>query len=198
MMLTTLVWAASVRGELVRMSAALETLPDLMSLTIEHTIQMADRMAETISGSRPIYLLARGASQGATLCGRLVLEEVARQPAVALEAAEFRQGPNEVVDEHFGAILLLGNGKTVPLNRSLGLEIQRHGGKVITVGVEDDIKNLPGMTFSLPGMAEPFMPILEVVPIQGLAYKLAESRGFTPGLVRYITKIIREEAADQT
>jgi fructoselysine-6-P-deglycase FrlB-like protein len=69
---------------------------------------------------------------------------------------------------------------------------------VITVGVEDDIKNLPGMTFSLPGMAEPFMPILEVVPIQGLAYKLAESRGFTPGLVRYITKIIREEAADQT
>lgn len=49
--------------------------------------------------------------------------------------------------------------------------------------------------FPLPSVPEAFAPVLEVVPIQALAYKLAEVNGIDPGMVRYISRIIKEEAS---
>lgn len=198
MMLTTLVWAANVRGELDQVRPTLDNLPDAVNLTAEYALEIADQLAEFVSACNPLHLLARGASQGASLCGRLVLEEVARQPAVALEAAEFRQGPNEVIDDEFGAVLFVGCGETAALTRSLGREIHQYGGKVIAVGAEEAIDGLPGITVRIPIAPGAFAPILEVIPVQGLAYKLAEKQGFEPGTVRYITKIIMAEAAEKT
>jgi glutamine---fructose-6-phosphate transaminase (isomerizing) len=196
MMLTTLVWAAAVKGELDQVRPDLEDLPAAVELTVEHALCLADQVADCLSACKPIYLLARGASQGAALCGRLVLEEVARQPAVALEAAEFRQGPNEVIDEEFGALVFIGRGETSVLTRSLAREIHRYGGTAIAVGTESDIRGLPGMLFPLPVVPEAFSPLLEVIPVQGLAYTLAARQGFEPGTVRYITKIIMAEVAE--
>lgn len=197
MMLTTLIWAASVSGDLNQVRPALEKLPEAVGATAEYALEIADQLVDSISTRSPLYLLSRGASQGAGLCGRLVLEEVARQPAVALEAAEFRQGPNEVIDDRFGALLFIGGGETAVLTRALSQEIHRYGGKVIAIGTQDAIDGLPGMTVQIPMAPATFAPILEVIPVQGLAYKLAERQGYEPGTVRYITKIIAAEAADE-
>jgi glucosamine 6-phosphate synthetase-like amidotransferase/phosphosugar isomerase protein len=56
---------------------------------------------------------------------------------------------------------------------------------------------MPGMSFVLPGSHPALAPILEIIPVQVIAYKLAEMRGITPGSVRYISKIIREEGGGQ-
>jgi glucosamine--fructose-6-phosphate aminotransferase (isomerizing) len=168
-----------------------------MDKTVRQISSIAEEMAAFLAEITPIHLLARGASQGAAMCGRLVLEEVARQPAVALEAAEFRQGPNEVIDENFGAVLYTGHGETVALTRSLAKEIHSYRGKVIAVGAEEAVRDLPGLLVPLPAVAEVFAPVLEVVPVQGLAFKLAEKKGIEPGTVRYISKIIKEEAVNR-
>jgi glutamine---fructose-6-phosphate transaminase (isomerizing) len=194
MMLTTLVWAAAVRGDLDDVHAAVQALPDAMQQTVTQAAEQAERIADTLGNSRPIYLLGRGASLGAAACGRLVLEEVARHPAVAMEAAEFRQGPNEVVDERFGGIVFIPEGKTTQLARLLATDIHKNGGKLVTVGQSQALQGLPGLAFELPAISHEMIPILEVTPVQVLAYKLAERQGITPGSVRYITKIIREEA----
>lgn len=196
MMLTMLVWAIAVRRELDQIQYKLESLPEAVTLTVQRTVEMADQLAEFLSGYSPIYLLARGGSQGASLCGRLVLEEVARQSSISLEAAEFRQGPNEVIGKQFCAVLFMGGGETVRLTRALGREIHKLGGHVISVGSKEAVRDLPGMIFPLPDVFEPFSPLCEVIPIQGLAYKLAEKRGITPGHVQYISKIIKDEASD--
>jgi glucosamine--fructose-6-phosphate aminotransferase (isomerizing) len=141
--------------------------------------------------------LWRGASQGAALCGRLVLEEVARTPAVPLDAAEFRQGPNEVVDEHFGAVVFAPSGRPGALNRALAAEIIRHDGRALVIGETDatdagcDLGQ--PMAFPITGLADVVRPILEVVPIQSLAYALARAKGYEPGSVRFITKVIASE-----
>jgi hypothetical protein len=49
------------------------------------------------------------------------------------------------------------------------------------------------LTFSLAALPAAFRSVLEVVPAQVLACKLAERQGREPGTVRYIAKVITSE-----
>jgi glucosamine--fructose-6-phosphate aminotransferase (isomerizing) len=153
-----------------------------------------DAFQQFFEARRPIYLLYRGFSRSSAYCGRLVLEEVARMPAVPLEAAEFRQGPNEVIDERFVSILFVPEGRQGELNRSLARDIWSNGGRVMLVGDISDAESHPhALLFPIPATANFLRPILEVVPVQLLAYRMAEAQGYTPGEVRYISKVILSE-----
>ena len=48
--------------------------------------------------------------------------------------------------------------------------------------------------YPLPEIAPALRPVIELAPAQVLACKLAERKGFTPGTVRYISRIITTEA----
>jgi glucosamine--fructose-6-phosphate aminotransferase (isomerizing) len=127
----------------------------------------------------------------------LVLEEVARRPAVPLEAGEFRQGPNEVVDGHFGAILFAASGEMAALDLRLAQDIRACGGRLLVVGSVDVCERLSGSgipTFQVASLPSYLSPIVELAPVQLLAYKSAERQGYAPGTVRYITKVITSEA----
>jgi glucosamine--fructose-6-phosphate aminotransferase (isomerizing) len=199
MMAGALALAAAALGRADELRPDLERAAVMMPGVISSAAKMAPELLALLGAARPLHLLWRGASQGAALCGRLVLEEVARTPAVPLDAAEFRQGPNEVVDERFAAVLFMPAGHPGALNRSLAAEIARHGGRVLLVGETDaaDIAPAPERlrVFPVSGLPDAVRPILEVVPLQALAYHLAQAQGYTPGEVRYITKVITTEDA---
>jgi glutamine---fructose-6-phosphate transaminase (isomerizing) len=194
MMVATLALAAAVVGEFEVKRAQFEALAGLMPAIVANATQQAQAIFACFAETRPIYLLYRGHSKGAAYCGRLVLEEVSRTPGIAMEAAEFRQGPNEVVDAQFGAVLFIGDGKQGALNLSLAADITRSGGRLLLVGAVDprmQIEN--GLVFPIHGVADELRPVLEVIPVQILAYELAKARGLEPGEVRYISKVILHE-----
>ena len=152
----------------------------------------AGEILEFFRGLRPIYLLYRGADKAGAYCGRLVLEEVARHPAVALEAAEFRQGPIEVLDERFGAIVFVPGGIQGQLNLTLVENMTANGGRVMAVGNCE--QTIPGaLAFPIAETPDELLSIAALPPVQVLAYKLAQNQGYTPGQVRYISKIIKTE-----
>ncbi len=194
MMTATLALAAAAVGELDALRHELESLPDRMDEAVGRASAQAGAIKALFAGMRPIYLLYRGAGKGAAYCGRLVLEEVARTPSIAMEAAEFRQGPNEVIDERFAAVLFCGEGKQGELNLSLAGDIRRSGGRVMLVGETRAASGGPTeLVFALPRLPDYLAAVLEVAPVQVLAYELAEAQGYTPGEVRYITKVIVSE-----
>jgi glutamine---fructose-6-phosphate transaminase (isomerizing) len=197
MMLTTLLLAAEVVGETERLQPALATMPHLMSETVDRAVADAGALSDPFVSIRPIYLLHRGLSRGAATCGRLVLEEVARTPAVAMEVGEFRQGPVEVVDDRFGAVVFLPEGEVGDLTRPFVRSVRSGGGQVLAVGGAESLRDLGEgtVTFAVPSVPAPLRPVLEVVPTQILAYKLAEAQGYKPGTVRYLSKIITSETA---
>jgi glucosamine--fructose-6-phosphate aminotransferase (isomerizing) len=194
MMAATLALSAAFVGELDRMRPEFERLVEPMEEVVGRSARAAAALQELFSGFRPVYLLSRGYSKGAAFCGRLVLEEVSRTPAVALDAAEFRQGPNEVIDDRFAAILFVPPGRQGELNLSLAGDILANGGRVLRVG---EVGHAPGrsgeLAFSIPAVPDALRPILEVVPVQVLAYRLAASQGIIPGEVRYISRVITHE-----
>ncbi len=196
MMLATLALSAAVVGELDALQPFFLDTAAAMEGVVRQASEQCAAIYHLFAGVRPIYLLYRGASSGSAYCGRLVLEEVARQPAIAMGAAEFRQGPNEVIDEQFAAVVFVPEGIQGELNLKLAADIQNSGGRVLLVGhVAGPVTGKPGeLVFSIPGLPDYLRPALEVVPVQVLAYELAKAQGYEPGEVRYISKVIRTEA----
>ena len=194
MMTTTLALAAAVVGELDRQRALFEGLEGWMHDILLRAWKNTPDWQILFNGLRPIYLLYRGYSKAAAQCGRLVLEEVARTPAITLEAAEFRQGPNEVIDDRFGSVVFVPDGRQGELNLSLIHDILESGGRVLALGKVDSLAGHPDLrSLTIPTQIDHFFPILAVIPLQILAYTLAQSQGYSPGEVRYITKVILSE-----
>ncbi len=195
MMTTTLILAAEALGQSEMLRPALDRLADALDETVSRASQQADEIANIFEAVRPLYLLYRGASKGSAYCGRLVLEEVARRPAVPIEAGEFRQGPIEVADDYFGAIVFVPEGDLGQLTVALIRNIRSSGGRVMAVSraesVADGALSVP--VFLVPGLPAHFRPVIEVVPAQILAYRLAERQGYKPGTVRYLPKVITSE-----
>ena len=126
--------AAEALGQEQRIRPSLQQLPAWMDQALKTAWSQADALLDIFLGVNPIYLLHRGVSKGAANCARLVIEEVARRPAVAMEAGEFRQGPIEVVDQDFGAMVYVVEGEAGQLNCRLAEDIRASGGRVYLVG----------------------------------------------------------------
>lgn len=194
MMTATLILTAHAVGQGEEVAKQAKGLPALVDQAVRTAWEQSQHLADLFAEINPIYLLYRGAARGPANCGRLALEEIARRPAIALEAAEFRQGPIEVVDKDFGALIFAPAGPQGELNCHLAQDIQSHDGRVLLIGDNEDIcpsANLVG--FPIPTEAGIFRPVLEVIPTQVLAYQLAVRQGWTPGTVRYISKVITSE-----
>lgn len=194
MMTSTLVLAAEILGTSGEIRTALAYLPDLVAQAVTTAWEQAETLLAWFRDTNPIYLLHRGPSRGAANCARLVLEEVARRPAIAMEAGEFRQGPIEVVDRDFGALVYVSGGVTGELNCRLADDIQLQDGRVYVIGNGNLCSQEHAQQFPTPLEAGIFKSVLEVIPSQILAYKLAESQGIEPGSVRYISKVITTES----
>jgi glucosamine--fructose-6-phosphate aminotransferase (isomerizing) len=193
MMTATLALAAASVGQLDALRPELERLPELLAALTRLSPDTRQAMLQMFRGTRPIHLLWRGPLKAAAYCGRLALEEVARTPGVPVEGSEFRQGPNEVVDERFAGVIFVAGGRPGELSRSLAAEVTRQGGRVMLVGHMPGAAPAGALVIPMPALPDALLPVLQVVPLQILAHDLALSQGYKPGTVRYITKIITDE-----
>jgi glucosamine--fructose-6-phosphate aminotransferase (isomerizing) len=193
MMTATLILAAESLGLSDAIKPSLTRLPQLMKAAVDSAWKQADELLALFRDISPIYLLHRGASKGAANCARLVLEEVARRPAIAMESGEFRQGPIEVVESGFGAMVYILPGAAGELNCRLAADITVNAGSVYMIGSNDRCGMDPLNGFPIAPEAGIFNAVLEVVPSQILAFKLAQAQGWVPGDVRYISKVITSE-----
>ena len=134
MMTATLILAAEILDLSDDIKPSLDRLPGLIKGAVDTAWQQADELLALFKDVSPIYLLHRGASKGAANCARLVIEEVARRPAIAMESGEFRQGPIEVVESGFGAMIYILPGAVGELNCRLADDIAIHAGGVYIIG----------------------------------------------------------------
>jgi len=195
MMATTLFLAAETLGQADALRPAFEGLAVGLEEAVARATEQADALADLFEPVRPVYLLYRGASQGAAYCGRLVLEEVGRHPGVPFDVGDFRQGPIEVADDRFGAVVFVPDGELGRLSLGLAAQLYGAGGRIMAVGSAERLSDCPSGVYPFPvaPLPAPLRPVLEVIPLQLLAYTLAERQGYAPGTVRFISKVITSE-----
>ncbi len=147
-------------------------------------------------GRPDLYLLGRGASLASTLEGALLFSEVSKFPAVAMSAGQFRHGPAEVIGAGFRGILFTPDDHTRDLGLSLAREIAVRGGQARLVGPSAESPDQDGLEYwNIPPAKKGLAPLLEILPLQLAACRLAEWRGIPPGQFRHLGQVARSEAS---
>lgn len=164
------------RPTAARCKAVISTLQN----TIDAEMRRTDDWVEFIADARAIYLLGRGPSMASVYESALMFNEAARTPSVAMSSAQFRHGPVEVVDDSFRAFVFASHQPTIELDRALAADLKGLGARVETCGVLIEVT--------------PFQPVVEIIPVQFAACRLAESKGITPGQFRYAGQVTTAES----
>lgn len=183
-------------------AAAMDNRLDEASREVETLLRVlpayfasCDRQPITyLTAARPIYFLGRGASLASVQEGVLLMHETAKASAVGMSAASFRHGPVEAVSHDFRAIVFGTQLQTRELDHSLAADLQRMGAEVQWIGPKLRDSQVHSLSVWPEEVADWCAPILEIIPVQMLAYRAAEARGIRPGEFHFASPITLSES----
>ncbi len=161
---------------------------DLLRDAVEHALSLElEDIAEEIKGTNDIYILARSIHYPIALEGALKIKELAYIHAEGMQAGEFRHGPLALIDDTCVVIVINPRDETFKDTISNVMEIKARKGKVI--GISDVESEVYDYNIKIPSV-DGFYPLIEVIPLQLLAYHLAVKRNYNPDYPRNLAKSI--------
>ncbi len=173
---------------------ALDGLPALIRevLATEGHIR---RVAEEFADAGNFLYLGRGPNFPIALEGALKLKEISYIHAEGYPAAEMKHGPIALIDENMPVVFMAPRGpiySKVLLNIE---EVKARGGRVIVLatGKEADLARKVDHVISVPATLPLLQPIVNVVPLQLLAYHIAVRRGCDVDRPRNLAKTVTVE-----
>jgi glucosamine--fructose-6-phosphate aminotransferase (isomerizing) len=113
-----------------------------------------------------------------------------------------KHGPNALIDENLPVVVLATRDPQDPTSNMLFektvsniQEVKARGGLVIAVACEgdDEIEKHADHVLWIPATKEILLPILEIVPLQLLAYHIAVRRGCDVDQPRNLAKSVTVE-----
>jgi len=146
--------------------------------------------------------LGRGIHFPIALEGALKLKEVSYIHAEGYPAGEMKHGPNALIDEGLPVVFvatrdLSDEASRLRYEKTLGniREVEARGGRLIAVANRSDdmIQGLVEDIMWVPDAPELLLPILEIVPLQLLAYRIALLRGCDVDQPRNLAKSVTVE-----
>ena len=139
------------------------------------------------------YFLARGSSLGSAYEARLMSEEGVKSPATAMGTGSFRHGPQEIVgkDVRFG--LWIDGAKTRTQDLAVARDLRQLGARVMLIGqrLPEDAGDL---VFQLPEIASEWQFLIDIIPAQLVAERLARLSGVDPDTFRLCSFVVEEES----
>ena len=146
--------------------------------------------------------LGRGIHYPIALEGALKLKEISYIHAEGYPAGEMKHGPNALIDENLPVVMVATKDANDPNSvlryektMSNVKEVKARSGILIAVATEGDeeIKESVDHVIYVPHAPELLLPILEVVPLQLLAYHIAVRRGCDVDQPRNLAKSVTVE-----
>ena len=176
------------------MGRALLALPDQVETILKNTDQIKT-VAQRFKDSPNVLYLGRGYNFPVALEGALKLKEISYIHAEGYPAAEMKHGPIALIDENMPVVVVAPKDNTYEKIISNIQEVKARKGKVIAI-VNDDDRTLEGMAehvIRVPRTLPCFAPILNIIPLQLLAYYIAVMRGCNVDQPRNLAKSVTVE-----
>jgi glucosamine--fructose-6-phosphate aminotransferase (isomerizing) len=180
--------------ELTRIPAKLETL-------LTHD-EACDELAKRYQKVHDFLFLGRGIHYPIALEGALKLKEISYIHAEGYPAGEMKHGPNALIDENLPVVVIATRDVNNPdavlrYEKTISnlKEVKARSGVVIALATEADeeIKESADHVLYIPPAPEELSPILEIVPLQLLAYHIAVRRGCDVDQPRNLAKSVTVE-----
>jgi glucosamine--fructose-6-phosphate aminotransferase (isomerizing) len=190
---------AAARGTLTMEEVAAH-LQDLSELPrkVEEVLKNEEAIAaiaRKYKDARDFLYLGRGVSYPIALEGALKLKEISYIHAEGYPAGEMKHGPIALIDERMPVLVLCSRGGPYEKTISNLEEARTRGGRVIAVGTAGDrtLADKAEDVLFLPPCGGYTLPILEVVPLQLLAYHMAVLKGTDVDQPRNLAKSVTVE-----
>ena len=154
-------------------------------LSKEKTLQ---EIIELINESNDVYFLGRAIHHPIALEGALKLKELAYIHAEGMAAGEIKHGTLALVEEGTPAIII--NPKDESYNDTINnaTEMKARGAKIIGISSEDN--EVYDYWIEIPKVENMLYPLIELVPLQLLAYYTAIRRKNNPDYPRNLAKSV--------
>ena len=180
-----------------KLSLLLHELEDLPE-KVEEVLLASDRIrgiAEEFKSAQNFLYLGRGANFPVALEGALKLKEISYIHAEGYPAAEMKHGPIALIDENMPVVVIAPKDSIYEKVVSNIQEVRARKGRLIIIANEDDqaIANLAEHVIRVPRTYGYFGPILNVIPLQLLAYHIAVARGANVDQPRNLAKSVTVE-----
>jgi glutamine---fructose-6-phosphate transaminase (isomerizing) len=180
--------------ELLRLSGKLET--------VLSRDPVYEELARRLFRASDFLFLGRGVHFPIALEGALKLKEISYIHAEGYPAGEMKHGPNALIDEHLPVVVLAACDPASPTSRVLYektlsniQEVKAREGIVVAVVTEGDqhVRKAADHIIEVPATDDLLLPILEIVPLQLLAYHIAVRRGCDVDQPRNLAKSVTVE-----
>lgn len=141
------------------------------------------------------FFIGRKYGYPVALEGALKMKEISYLHAEGYAAGELKHGPIALIDHDTCCVAIAPRGDLQEKMISNIEEVRARGATVIAVGTEGDdaLRALASDMIEVPETIEELSPILEVVPLQLLAYYVATSRGCEVDRPRNLAKSVTVE-----
>jgi len=154
-----------------------------------------DEIAQEFSGMRNFLYLGRGYNFPVALEGALKLKEISYIHAEGYPAAEMKHGPIALIDKNMPVVFIAPRDSSYEKVLSNIQEVKAREGRVISIvnDREQEINHLSDYSIRVPHTLDLLSPILTVLPLQLLAYKIAVLRGCNVDQPRNLAKSVTVE-----
>jgi glutamine---fructose-6-phosphate transaminase (isomerizing) len=173
---------------------AMETLPNLVADTLERAGDVDDVAAKLID-VRDFFYLGRHVGYPVALEGALKLKELAYLRAEGYPAGELKHGPIALIEP---GTVVVGIATRNPLWEKMlsnVAEVRSRGATVVLVADDGDERSaaVADHVLWVPPVTPLLAPVVGVVPLQQLAYRLARLHGHDPDRPRNLAKTVTVE-----
>jgi glucosamine--fructose-6-phosphate aminotransferase (isomerizing) len=193
---------AAMTSEQIRTAAEeLTLIPGKLENILTHD-EACEDLAKRFQRAQDFLFLGRGIHYPIALEGALKLKEISYIHAEGYPAGEMKHGPNALIDENLPVVIVATRdanspGSMLRYEKTMSnlKEVKARSGVVIALATEGDeeIKEAADHVLYVPAAPEELSPILEIVPLQLLAYHIAVRRGCDVDQPRNLAKSVTVE-----
>ncbi len=187
------------RGSLNPVQAR-ELLQSLIELPNEmrRALERKDRVLEVarrFQQASHMLFLGRGLGFPIALEGALKLKEISYAHAEGYAAGEMKHGPIALIDEHMPVVVVMPRDANYEKTLSNVQEVRARDGRVIAVATDGDEEagKLAEHVLYVPQVPDALVPLVTVLPLQLLAYYIADLKGTDVDQPRNLAKTVTVE-----
>ncbi|OGP08985.1 MAG: glutamine--fructose-6-phosphate aminotransferase [Deltaproteobacteria bacterium GWA2_45_12] len=172
----------------------LNLLPSFMEKMLAQK-EVLYKMAQKLKEAHDIYYIARGVHYPIALEGALKLKEISYIHAEGYSAGEMKHGPIALIEKGTPVVAIAPDDRVCGKMISNIEEVKARGASVFTLATEGDHRfdERSEAVFYLPRTQWYLAPILAVVPLQLLAYFVADLKGCDIDQPRNLAKSVTVE-----
>lgn len=173
---------------------ALQEIPELVGQVLDMDPAIKKIASRLSKDSNALYL-GRGFNFPVALEGALKLKEISYVHAEGYPAAEMKHGPIALIDENMFTVFIATKDAIYDKILNNAEEIKARNGKILSIVTKGDdrISKISDEVIEVPETLAFLSPIVNVVPLQLLAYHIAVMRGCDVDQPRNLAKSVTVE-----